>query len=150
VPAVPAQVAPATTAAPATVVPGYEVAGVPAGWIRHAEIEEGRSYVIRYTEPVSEADPVARVEAEGRRISLLVSVDPNGTNLTMADSYPGHPATLSGMPARVFETAPPPGGRRGVEWNANGLHFAVIAYMDEPALLRLAGTVRATGGQVKR
>lgn len=85
----------------------------------------------------------------GRRISLAVTADPDGTR-TMASGYPGHPATVAGTPATVVETGPPPGGRHGVAWRAGALVFKVFAYLDEPALLDLATTVAPTGRRVER
>ena len=107
-------------------------------------------YRVQYRQPARASDPVAQVDAEGRRISLLVTADPDGKLLTLASGYPGHPATVAGVPATVFETAPPPGGRHGVSWRANGMVFEVYAYLDEPSLLRLAATVRPTGRPAER
>ncbi len=123
---------------------------MPAGWVRTVELQEGISYRIQYQEAVKNGDPVAEVEAQGRRISLIVTADPDGRTLTLGSGYPGHPATVAGVPATVFETAPPPGGRHGVDWRANGFVFGLYAYMDEPQLLRLAATVRPTGRPIER
>jgi hypothetical protein len=121
------------------------VAGAPAGWERSIEVADGTLYRLQYRQRLENLNPVAQVEAEGRRISLIVAIDPDGRTQTVGSSYPGHPATVAGVAATVFETAPPPGGRHGVFWRANGLVLELYAYMDEAALLRLAATVRPTG-----
>jgi hypothetical protein len=133
---------------PTEALPGFEVAGVPAGWIRSVDLFDPTVYRIRYTAPAPASDPLAVREAEGRRISLVVMPDrPKGP---VIGGYPGHPASVAGVPATVVEVEPPPGGRHGVEWRAGGLVFEVYAFMDEPELLALAATVRATGRPAQR
>jgi len=106
--------------------------------------------MVQYQQPVPETDRMATVEAAGRRISLVVTADPQGTASPLAAGYPGHPATVGGVPATVVQTGPPPGGRHGVAWRADALVFEVYAFMDEPALLELAATVVPTGQRVRR
>jgi hypothetical protein len=131
-------------------MPGYEVAGAPAGWDREVDMLDGTHYRLQYLQPLENLDPVAQVEAVGRRISLIVATDSDGRTQTLGSSYPGHPASVAGVAATVFETAPPPGGRHGVFWRANGFVFELYAYMDEAPLLRLAATVRPTGRPIAR
>jgi hypothetical protein len=143
-----ADVCGSTVDCPQPDLPGYEVTGVPAGWTRTL-VYMGTGYMVQYQQPVPEADRAAAVEALGRRISLVVTADPDGT-APIASGYPGRPATVAGVPATVVETGPPPGGRHGVAWRAGSLVFELFAYLDEPALLDLAATVAPTGQRVQR
>ena len=156
-PAVPATAVPSVvlgpcgaTPCPPPELPGYEVAGVPAGWDRFVETDGHSWYRIRYTGPAASTDPIALVDASGRRISLSVTADPDGMTRTVSSGYPGHAVTLRGAPATVVEVEPPPGGRHGVLWRTSGFVFELYTYMDEPELLRMAATVTPTGRPIQR
>ena len=85
-----------------------------------------------------------RLMGEMATLPFGIDNDPDGKQ-SLTSSCPGHAASVAGVPATVFETAPPPGGRHGVLWPADGFVFQLFAYMDEAPLLRLAATVRPTG-----
>lgn len=86
---------PAGETCPTENPPGYELSGVPAGWVRNVDRLEPSGYQIVYTAPVSGTDPLAAVEAIGRRISLLVTFDPTGQARVLAAT-----ARATGRPAQ--------------------------------------------------
>ncbi len=83
---------------PAPDLPGYEVAGVPAGWTRTSHFE-GRSYTVQYQQPASTSDRAASVEATPFSIN---SVAPDAGGTTAA-----HPLVLRLRDGLAVKALPP-------------------------------------------